>query len=86
MILFYASNVVSSMNRIAWRHRSEADTWLSHDHLNVLFGDSGNDILKGNIFNDLLIGGTGLDTITGDAGDDRIYGDGYQDILLGEFE
>ena len=37
----------------------EANSFLSFDHTNVLFGGDGNDILTGNIFNDVLIGGRG---------------------------
>ena len=41
----YASNVQSTMNHIAWHSRNQADTWLSDDYMNVLYGHEGNDTL-----------------------------------------
>jgi uncharacterized protein YkwD len=40
----------------------------------VIYGGTGNDILRGGAGNDIIYGGHGNDTIYGGAGDDRLYG------------
>ncbi len=50
---------------------------------NLIFGESGNDVLRGGVGNDEIHGGDGNDRLFGGDGDDSLYGDGNVDLLNG---
>jgi hypothetical protein len=48
----------------------------------VIFGLTGNDVLKGGTGNDVLCGGPGADGLNGESGNDQLYGQNDRDLVV----
>ncbi len=49
----------------------------------LIYGGSGDDLVRGGALNDLILGGDGDDTLLGKAGNDELRGEDGDDLLVG---